>query len=295
MARFVLSFLAFLVTATAVAAQNVSAPFGVEPGFTARMTGLAVAKLPAPTRSLLQDAYWQVNENLQGLPALSGQDPGQQVGLIYSQVEGHVASPPLLASAARAVCSLLAGSEEDTAWNGFRTAVALRSALDDITYTTYPSVSDPVAFAAVLKREGESIRQDFKKAAESSDGVRLLELRKRFASCSASAIASCWSHLLSIQKTSSEPASIAIPASSQNNASLAVEPAFDQGASYSNDSVSPEPQRSLAGASYIGNKNSKKFHKPGCRFLPHPDNQVTFADRTTALRNGFEPCRVCKP
>ena len=289
MARLVLSLLAFLIIATAVTAQTVSAPAGVEPGLTARMTGLAVAKLPASTRSLIQDVYWQVNENLQGLPAVAVQEPGQQLGLIYGQVEGHIASPPLLASAARAVCSLLGGADDNTAWNGFRTAAALRSVLSEVTYTTYPSVSDPVAFAAVLKREGES------KAAESSDGVKLLELRKRYTSSSASAIASCWSHLLSIQQATPEPASIVLPSDSQNMASSVEEPAYDQGISYNNSGVSADQHRTLAYANYIGNKNSKKFHKPGCRFLPHPENQIPFADRNSALRNGFEPCRVCKP
>lgn len=46
---------------------------------------------------------------------------------------------------------------------------------------------------------------------------------------------------------------------------------------------------------YIGNKNSKKFHLPTCSYLPNQSNQVTFNSREEALAAGYDPCGHCKP
>jgi len=48
-------------------------------------------------------------------------------------------------------------------------------------------------------------------------------------------------------------------------------------------------------ASYIGNKNSLKFHLPTCPNLPTAGNQVYFDSREDAVNEGFSPCGVCKP
>ena len=48
-------------------------------------------------------------------------------------------------------------------------------------------------------------------------------------------------------------------------------------------------------ASYIGNKNSLKFHLPTCPNLPAASNQVDFDSREDAVSSGFSPCGVCKP
>lgn len=47
--------------------------------------------------------------------------------------------------------------------------------------------------------------------------------------------------------------------------------------------------------SYIGNKNSLKFHLPTCPNLPATSNQVYFDSREDAVNAGFSPCGVCKP
>ena len=52
---------------------------------------------------------------------------------------------------------------------------------------------------------------------------------------------------------------------------------------------------SSAEASYIGNKNSLKFHLPTCPNLPATSNQVYFDSRQDAVSSGFSPCGVCKP
>ena len=46
---------------------------------------------------------------------------------------------------------------------------------------------------------------------------------------------------------------------------------------------------------YIGNKRSRKFHKPTCRSLPSPRNRVYFKTKSEALDAGFSGCGRCNP
>lgn len=46
---------------------------------------------------------------------------------------------------------------------------------------------------------------------------------------------------------------------------------------------------------YIGNRNSKKFHLENCTSLPSQKNAVNFESREEAVKNGYEPCKVCNP
>lgn len=46
---------------------------------------------------------------------------------------------------------------------------------------------------------------------------------------------------------------------------------------------------------YIGNKNSKKLHRPDCRTLPAEKNRVEFTSRADAINAGFSPCGNCQP
>ncbi len=50
-----------------------------------------------------------------------------------------------------------------------------------------------------------------------------------------------------------------------------------------------------AGVSYIGNKNSKKFHLPSCSTLPAEKNRVYFNSRKEAVSSGYDPCGRCHP
>ncbi len=50
-----------------------------------------------------------------------------------------------------------------------------------------------------------------------------------------------------------------------------------------------------AEGTYIGNKNSKKFHRPDCRALPSEKNRVEFSSREEAVGNGYSPCGICRP
>lgn len=46
---------------------------------------------------------------------------------------------------------------------------------------------------------------------------------------------------------------------------------------------------------YVGNLNSKKFHRPDCAYLPEEQNAIYFATREEAMTQGYEPCGRCKP
>ncbi|GIK15393.1 MAG: hypothetical protein BroJett003_03570 [Planctomycetota bacterium] len=49
--------------------------------------------------------------------------------------------------------------------------------------------------------------------------------------------------------------------------------------------------------SFIGSKNSTKFHVPGCRWATNikPDNRVIFSSTAEARAAGREPCSTCDP
>lgn len=46
---------------------------------------------------------------------------------------------------------------------------------------------------------------------------------------------------------------------------------------------------------YIGNVNSRVFHRPDCAGLPAERNQVLFGSREEAVEAGYTPCGRCKP
>lgn len=52
---------------------------------------------------------------------------------------------------------------------------------------------------------------------------------------------------------------------------------------------------SLQKASYLGNPKTKKFHRPTCRTIKHPENFVAINSRNEAVTDGYTPCGVCKP
>lgn len=46
---------------------------------------------------------------------------------------------------------------------------------------------------------------------------------------------------------------------------------------------------------YIGNKKTKKFHRPSCHTLPAPKNIVYLDSRDYAIAKGYTPCKNCNP
>lgn len=57
----------------------------------------------------------------------------------------------------------------------------------------------------------------------------------------------------------------------------------------------PPPAPPASTGSYIGNKNSKKFHLPSCGTLPDPENWISFDSRDAAIADGYVPCKNCNP
>lgn len=51
------------------------------------------------------------------------------------------------------------------------------------------------------------------------------------------------------------------------------------------------------GANYIGNTNSRKFHRPDCKSAAKMSdkNKVTFSTRDEAIADGYQPCKICNP
>ena len=52
-----------------------------------------------------------------------------------------------------------------------------------------------------------------------------------------------------------------------------------------------------AEAAYVASKNSKKFHRPNCRWAVKikSGNRIEFSTKQEALDKGYTPCKVCKP
>jgi hypothetical protein len=48
---------------------------------------------------------------------------------------------------------------------------------------------------------------------------------------------------------------------------------------------------------YVGNKNSKKFHNTSCKHASSikKSNLIKFSNKNEAVTSGYQPCAVCKP
>lgn len=62
---------------------------------------------------------------------------------------------------------------------------------------------------------------------------------------------------------------------------------------HSSEPVNGEIEKEETG--YIGNQNSKKFHRKDCSGLPMEKNRVDFNSYKDALTQGYEPCGICEP
>lgn len=63
----------------------------------------------------------------------------------------------------------------------------------------------------------------------------------------------------------------------------------------SKSSSSKSSAAAPSSGSYIGNKNSKKFHRSNCSTLPKSENRVYFSSRDAAISAGYSPCKKCGP
>ena len=72
---------------------------------------------------------------------------------------------------------------------------------------------------------------------------------------------------------------------------------------FSPDTPAPSPERpsvstsspQSGSGSYIGNRNSHKFHRPSCSTLPAEQNRVFFNTREEAVIAGYDACQRCNP
>ena len=62
-----------------------------------------------------------------------------------------------------------------------------------------------------------------------------------------------------------------------------------------NPTVETNPSQGQSDGAYIGNANSKVFHRPDCSGLPKEENRIYFESRMEAVDQGYTPCGRCKP
>lgn len=55
------------------------------------------------------------------------------------------------------------------------------------------------------------------------------------------------------------------------------------------------PEENIQKVFYIGNVNTRKFHKSTCHYLPDEQNQVKLDSLEAAANGNFIPCQRCKP
>ncbi len=275
-----------------------------EPGVTARIAQLALLKMPEGARAKMAPHALAVLERLQSRPPVAVDDRAVQIEVIFRQASEGTVGPELLASLARAVVGLglPAAGPEMTA---LRSRIALVSQLDEIQPLQMPSASDPAAFARDLRRQGQYAREECLRLTGEKDSAALEVFRRKCASSLVASVAGAWTSLLEKEKPSRSAAGGAGGASASGAAGS--QPALESQPSgavprpgpplvqYSPPPPEPSPEGPVLPVLFVGNKNSKKFHRLDCRFMPAEDNQVPFASREEALRSGFVPCRVCKP
>lgn len=57
----------------------------------------------------------------------------------------------------------------------------------------------------------------------------------------------------------------------------------------------PVKQTEKTTARYIGNKNSRRFHRESCTSLPYEKNRVYFPSREDAEDSYYKSCKKCNP
>lgn len=59
----------------------------------------------------------------------------------------------------------------------------------------------------------------------------------------------------------------------------------------------PKPAAAPAAGGFVGNKDSKTFHKADCKTATKmkAENRVSFASKAEAEKAGMKACKVCKP
>ncbi|MCC6485243.1 MAG: hypothetical protein IT209_10395 [Armatimonadetes bacterium] len=290
--RLILS-LALCVAIAGSSRMPVDADSGCEPALTARLAEITLLKLPPDVRAQIAPLELDLRARLQTLPLFKSDDLRSQLQLIFKQSKDNVASADLLAAAARSVVALAfekLQNEENGA--GFLNAVALQTQLSDAPQLTTQPVTDPTAAAESLSSKSAKLRSDVLSATKTGDSASLAALRKGCVGWVAQSLADAWAGMLSIQAHPQVSKTVTDdPEGDTNNKTV-----LQTGAPPSSAQAPSGSGPSSGGkAMYIGNKQSKKFHKPGCRMGPGPSNSVPLYSRQEAIDGKYTPCRVCKP
>lgn len=61
------------------------------------------------------------------------------------------------------------------------------------------------------------------------------------------------------------------------------------------DNTSPAQADTQGEVRYMGNKNSRIFHRTDCKNLPLEKNRIILKNRDEALKQGYSPCANCQP
>lgn len=67
------------------------------------------------------------------------------------------------------------------------------------------------------------------------------------------------------------------------------------GAAQTSSGPKIQPKQDQAQRVYHGNLRSRKFHRPGCRYYWCKNCKAVFKSREEAIKQGYVPCKVCKP
>lgn len=92
-------------------------------------------------------------------------------------------------------------------------------------------------------------------------------------------------------QTLTAAASTAASTSSASSSSAAA----SADTSAADTAAASETNDTAAEYSYIGNRNSYKFHRPSCSYLPAEHNRVYYQTREEAVNDGMVPCKRCDP
>lgn len=82
---------------------------------------------------------------------------------------------------------------------------------------------------------------------------------------------------------------------SSNGKKLSVKTTKGSATQETNTNSTPTSSNTNSKTQYIGNINSKVYHKPTCSSLPAKKNQVIFSSKSAANSAGYHPCSRCNP
>ncbi len=78
-------------------------------------------------------------------------------------------------------------------------------------------------------------------------------------------------------------------------AAVQTEPEMDSARPAMSEARTAASTAARSDGAFIGNSQSKTYHRADCSFLPKESNRVYFATAAEAEQNGYQPCGHCDP